>query len=68
MIFNIGRSNHHINCFYSEGKDFNSNDLKIVAKYAFSQAPSKLKIGWKAPGWIVGSGVTLTTTVRDAAM
>ena len=43
MISNIGKSNHRVNCLYSEGKVINSKKLKLVAKYVFSQASSNLK-------------------------
>ena len=59
MISNIGKSTHYVSCIYSEGKAIKPTNSKLVAKYAFLQAPSKLEIGWQAPGGISRTGVVL---------
>ena len=49
MISNIGKSTRHVSCINSEGKAIKPTNLKHVAKYAFSHAPSNLK------NWLAGS-------------
>ena len=43
MLSNIGKSTHHVSCIYSEGKAIKLTSSKLVANYAFLQAPSKLE-------------------------
>ena len=57
MISNIGKITQHVSCIYSEEKAITPTDSKLVAKYAFLQALSKLEIGWQAPGGILGPGL-----------
>ena len=59
MILNIGESTHHVSCIYSEGKAIKPTNSKLVAKYVFLQASSKLEIDWQAPGGISRTGVVL---------
>ena len=42
-ISNIGKRTHHVSCIYSEGKVIKPTSSKLVAKYAFLQALSKLE-------------------------
>ena len=43
MISNIEKSTCHVSCIYSEVKAIKPTSSKLVANYAFLQAPSKLE-------------------------
>ena len=42
MISNNGKSIRHVSCLSSEERAIKPTNLKLVAKYVFSQAASKL--------------------------